>query len=303
MTQRETHSDELMAFERWSKSGPDALRDVMSVLQDESPPSLPNDRLLNIAVGLGVSAVASSSAAAASAATSAVSGSAAVAAGGSMSTAGSVATAGASSTSVAPAAILSTGLFSVKGVGVALSAVLTVGGIGYGATTWVQQHRVPSSPKADVLPSKYKRADETVHRANMRDFSVDVSELTRREDQSSAVSTKPEATYRRPVVVTGTKRGTKRAPLLDPAMEVSLLTAAQKNLDADPGKALRLISKHRRFFATSSFAQERERLTIEALVNQGRMKQAKRSAVRFFSRWPASAHRPGLERLLASTAE
>jgi hypothetical protein len=86
----------------------------------------------------------------------------------------------------------------------------------------------------------------------------------------------------------------KRPP--PPDTEVHLLQRAQEALGSDPRAALSVAEEHRRFYPDGDFAQERERIAIEALVELGRVARAKSRAARFREKFPGSAH---LDRILS----
>lgn len=82
-----------------------------------------------------------------------------------------------------------------------------------------------------------------------------------------------------------------RAPLPpDPNAELRLLKAAQAALDASPARALTLTQQHAARYPHSALAQERELLSITALVRLGRAAEARQRAERFQQRYPNSAY-------------
>lgn len=114
----------------------------------------------------------------------------------------------------------------------------------------------------------------------------------------------------KPVVATPapeaeTRKQTPPVPAPAPAVaangedEVDLLqsamSAAQSGRSAD---ALAAVDSHVRAFPKSALAQEREAIAIEALVNLGRMPEAKTRIDRFRAAWPTSTHLLRLESLL-----
>lgn len=80
------------------------------------------------------------------------------------------------------------------------------------------------------------------------------------------------------------------------ADEVALLERARRALGADPALTLTLADEHVRRFTRPSFAQERERLAIDALVRLGRRAAAQQRARSFEAAFPNSPH---LERVRA----
>ena len=81
--------------------------------------------------------------------------------------------------------------------------------------------------------------------------------------------------------------------------EVALLMRARATIKSDPGRSLSVLQVHQRKFNKGVFVQERELLIIEALINLGKLSEAKQRAADFVQRFPDSAHRARIERLLA----
>jgi hypothetical protein len=84
----------------------------------------------------------------------------------------------------------------------------------------------------------------------------------------------------------------------DPAAELALLERAQRALRGNPDSALALAEAHRAQFPRGQFAQEREMLAIEALLDLDRVPAARRRAALFERRHPRSSHLPRLRDLL-----
>lgn len=106
---------------------------------------------------------------------------------------------------------------------------------------------------------------------------------SRREPSPSEPKTK-----RAPDVVT-VDRG-ENAPPQDPGNELALLEEARNALGTDPERTLALAGAHAKTFLRPSFAQERERLAIEALVRLDRRAEAEERARLFEATYPRSAH-------------
>ncbi|MDF2696118.1 MAG: hypothetical protein K0S65_4501 [Labilithrix sp.] len=81
--------------------------------------------------------------------------------------------------------------------------------------------------------------------------------------------------------------------------ELALLEEARRALGADPAKALTLTDEHTQRFRTPSFAEERERLAIDALGRLGRRDEAARRATAFEAAYPGSAHLQRIRALVA----
>lgn len=78
----------------------------------------------------------------------------------------------------------------------------------------------------------------------------------------------------------------------DAAREARLLLAARRSLPSDPGSALRRTARHRIEFPDGVLAEERELIAVQALVELGRLDDA-RARLRAFERsYPDSPHLP-----------
>ncbi len=91
---------------------------------------------------------------------------------------------------------------------------------------------------------------------------------------------------------------TRREAVVEPARpsETSLLTRARAAVRSGaPGRALRLLDEHRRGYPSGRLAEEREALTVVALVRAGRTELGRRAAQRFLAQHPGSVHRALVE--------
>lgn len=85
------------------------------------------------------------------------------------------------------------------------------------------------------------------------------------------------------------------------ADENALITRAQSALARGrAGEALEALSEHQRRFAGGQFVEEREAMSIQALVRLGRMDAARARAERFRARFPASMLRRAVEAAVGS---
>ncbi len=114
-------------------------------------------------------------------------------------------------------------------------------------------------------------------------------------DARATAAPRPRTKRRRP--------GAPRKQRSEHPSEVDLLEAAARALRAHPGEALRLLDRAARRYPRGTLRQEREVLRIEALIRLGRQRKASRTARRFLTRWPTSALRPRVERLLREAGE
>ena len=81
--------------------------------------------------------------------------------------------------------------------------------------------------------------------------------------------------------------------------EIALIARAQEALASDPAASLALCREHGQRFANGHFAQEREAVAIEALVDLHRTREANERFDAFALRYPTSSHRAHLEDLLS----
>jgi len=79
------------------------------------------------------------------------------------------------------------------------------------------------------------------------------------------------------------------APPTD-ATEIELLSAARKELRMHSTRALSLLAAHARHFPSSSFAEERAALRVEALFSLGRTAEAEREYASFIASFPDSIY-------------
>jgi TolA-binding protein len=79
---------------------------------------------------------------------------------------------------------------------------------------------------------------------------------------------------------------------------MDLLESAQQALAHEPRRALSQLREHRSAFPRSKFAQEREVLMLEAFLRLHDTAALKEGARAFVARYPKSAHRARVTRLL-----
>jgi hypothetical protein len=98
-------------------------------------------------------------------------------------------------------------------------------------------------------------------------------------------------------------RSPRAARTSDPLAELSLLERARRVISKDPARALALAGQHQRRYVTGQFSEERELLTIEALVRLGRQAGAERRARLFRRAYPDSVHAHRLGVILSSAGQ
>lgn len=85
--------------------------------------------------------------------------------------------------------------------------------------------------------------------------------------------------------------------------EIAQLARIKAVLEQDPAAARRLIRAAQREFPAGLLVEEREGLDVIALFALGQQQRARVNAERFIARYPQSALRPKLERLIADARE
>ena len=82
-----------------------------------------------------------------------------------------------------------------------------------------------------------------------------------------------------------------------------MLQRAQSALRVDPAQALAICDEHRRSFPRGLLGQEREVITIGALMRLGRSADAETRARRFAAQHPSSTHLRRIETLLGKSLQ
>jgi hypothetical protein len=93
------------------------------------------------------------------------------------------------------------------------------------------------------------------------------------------------------------------APVVDDARlerEMGMLAVAQRVLKSDPERALRLAQQGEKEFAGSMFTQERQQVLLLALIELGRIGEAKRLALPYLKRYPNGPFSDRLRTALAA---
>jgi len=91
-----------------------------------------------------------------------------------------------------------------------------------------------------------------------------------------------------------------QTPSKPAASELELLRAAHSVLTTSPMTALARLNEHRADYPHGLLREEREVLTIEALLAAERPRQARSAAAAFNAAFPHSVHAARIERLFAS---
>jgi DNA polymerase-3 subunit gamma/tau len=93
------------------------------------------------------------------------------------------------------------------------------------------------------------------------------------------------------------------APVVDDARlerEMGMLAVAQRMLKSDPERALNLARQGEKEFSGSMFTQERQQVLLLALIELGRIDEAKRLALPYLKRWPNGPFSDRLRTALAA---
>jgi hypothetical protein len=93
------------------------------------------------------------------------------------------------------------------------------------------------------------------------------------------------------------------APVVDDARlerEMGMLAVAQRVLKSDPERALRLAQQGEKEFTRSMFTQERQQVLLLALIELGRIGEAKRLALPYLKRYPNGPFSDRLRSALAA---
>jgi hypothetical protein len=112
-----------------------------------------------------------------------------------------------------------------------------------------------------------------------------------RQAQPTAADPAPASTARARSAASGSRR------------EIAQLARIKTLLEQDPAAARRLIRAAQREFPAGLLVEEREGLDVIALFALGQHQRARVNAERFIIRYPQSALRPKLERLIADARE
>lgn len=89
-------------------------------------------------------------------------------------------------------------------------------------------------------------------------------------------------------------------PAIAHPSEAELILDARRALSTSPARARARLALHRRLYPDGVLAEEREALSVEALLREGDVEAARRALERIRARDPGSAHVARLDRLLAT---
>lgn len=175
-------------------------------------------------------------------------------------------------------------------MGVALGAVTLVPGVVSRGT-----HPVPAASVTDAMASPPRGA-----RSSLR--VAPPSRSAAPADGAATISGAPAMSFDAPVPearfvnatrsLEGVTPSRSAMPPADTLREESqLLVRVRQALSASDGaRALSLLAEHRRVFGAGTLTQERDVMAVQALVQLGRMQEAKTHAKSFLQKYPASPH-------------
>lgn len=86
------------------------------------------------------------------------------------------------------------------------------------------------------------------------------------------------------------------------ARERALIETARTALSRKQADGIELLQRHAQLFPRGRLAEERESLFVQALVQAGRIEEARRSGVSFRTRWPHSLLLPVIDAALGASA-
>jgi hypothetical protein len=150
-----------------------------------------------------------------------------------------------------------------------------------GTIVMVAGLRADTSSSVHVLAEHVEREDPPPQVAEIAAPSIAPTPVT---VPSEAEPSMPEPPTEPPAATTPKKRGQAATDL---TADLALLTAAKRA--TDPAQRLKLLEQHARDHRSSTFAEERDVLTIEALCELRRDSEAKTRASAFLRLHPRSA--------------
>lgn len=178
-------------------------------------------------------------------------------------------------------------------VGALLGLAVVAGGM-----AWEALHAAPSAPATEgpvPLPIAPIRSAE----AASPDPSAEPAPP--RPDRTRSPASAPHPSSLPPTDGPSDDAGTPDAADAadaDPETEAQLLHRALGAIGRSPAEALELVHVHQRRFPAGALVQEREVLTIDALLRLGRTEEARSRGARFIEAYPSSLHRRRVEALL-----
>jgi hypothetical protein len=169
--------------------------------------------------------------------------------------------------------------------------------VGVAAIAWWAPSPWPARPAKSPAPLQLEQSTPPeVHSAPL---PADAAPALQRADAGSGEAV-PE-TARAPTESKSTRpkraldhdagRGSATAQRSNPADELLILDQAQHALQSDPQRALADTQRHLRLFPDGQYAQEREVIAIDALLDLQRFAPAHRRARAFLQRFPTSSYR------------
>jgi hypothetical protein len=165
---------------------------------------------------------------------------------------------------------------ALKGAGIVASAVVVAGALWYATRTTAPPAEPPNTTPAVVASAPRAESPKAAQPDPIPTLSV--AELPK---VAPSPVPKPETSAETPK-----------------ESDMALLGRAQKVLGANPSQALVLLGEHAKLYPRSGFGQEREVMTIDALVRLGRRAEAEARANQFKQAYPKSGHNRRIDSLL-----
>lgn len=277
------------------------LQDMLSAARLDVPSNADVNRLASRVaplVGIAASTLGASTAATGT-----------VAAGASATTAAAAKVAG-TTTAAATGALAGT---AAKVAGMSVAAKLVVAAVAVTtvtvAGTAVWKERVHVAEERAAATARVPSEEVLAHRADVRSTHSPSTPAVAEQIQipETAIPTVAAPVPVAPTVMggdiptrsTGAHATTEAQPAELLPAEITLLTGAQHELTSNPTQALAIAAEHRALYPSGTFAQEREVIAIQALIQLGRMREARTRATHFAHDYPASTHLRRIEVMLS----
>jgi hypothetical protein len=170
--------------------------------------------------------------------------------------------------------------------------------VGVVVIAWWAPSRWPARPAKS--PAHLQLEQATPPEVHSAPLPADAAPAAQREDagsdgavpEAARTSADSKSTPPKRALDHAAGRRSASAQRSNPADELLILDEAQHALQSDPERALAHAQRHRRLFPDGQYAQEREVIAIDALLDLQRFAPAHRRARAFLQRFPTSSYRP-----------
>jgi hypothetical protein len=148
------------------------------------------------------------------------------------------------------------------------------------------------TPATKARPGEARHAREPVS-STRAEAAATETDIGAPSTDAAEIATPPAASPKSPTAPSSARRGIE--------LELSELEQARRAVSQGEGpSALRVLARHRQRYPSSVLAQEREALTVKALVLAGRHDEARKVAASFKANHPSSMLLDSVERSLGS---